>query len=147
MAAGHVYLGGGTRVQKAVGVADTVEDMERYLIANTPEPDLDKIHLYCAESPAHFDWLAGEARAPDDGRVPDLGGERGGLALSRAGEAGAARAQGRAGGGGGRREDDGAPDRPRRAARRAHPDRVLGARARARGRPHRGGPLPPLRGG
>ena len=30
-AAGHVYLGGGTRVQKAVGVEDTVEDMEAYL--------------------------------------------------------------------------------------------------------------------
>jgi succinate dehydrogenase/fumarate reductase flavoprotein subunit len=60
MAAGHVYLGGGTRVQKAVGVEDSVEDMERYLIANTPEPDLDKIHLYCAESVAHFDWLVAQ---------------------------------------------------------------------------------------
>ncbi len=57
MAAGHVYAGGGTRVQRAVGVADTVEDMEKYLIANTPEPDLDKIHLYCTESVSHFDWL------------------------------------------------------------------------------------------
>jgi succinate dehydrogenase/fumarate reductase flavoprotein subunit len=60
LAAGHVYLGGGTRVQKAVGVVDTVEDMERYLVANTPEPDLDKIHLYCTESVAHFDWLVAQ---------------------------------------------------------------------------------------
>ena len=30
-AAGHVYLGGGTRVQKAVGVEDTAEDMYTYL--------------------------------------------------------------------------------------------------------------------
>ena len=57
MAAGHVYAGGGTRVQKAVGVADTALDMEKYLVANTPDPDRDKIHLYCTESVAHFDWL------------------------------------------------------------------------------------------
>ncbi|HEU4431740.1 MAG TPA: FAD-binding protein [Myxococcota bacterium] len=60
MAAGHVYAGGGTRVQRAVGVADTALDMEKYLIANTPEPDRDKIHLYCSESVAHFDWLVAQ---------------------------------------------------------------------------------------
>jgi succinate dehydrogenase/fumarate reductase flavoprotein subunit len=57
MAAGHVYLGGGTRVQKAVGVEDTVEDMYRYLVMNTPEPDKEKIRAYCEESVEHFDWL------------------------------------------------------------------------------------------
>ncbi len=57
MAAGHVYMGGGTRVQKAVGVEDTVEDMFTYLMMNTPEPDEAKIRLYCEESVAHFDWL------------------------------------------------------------------------------------------
>ena len=57
MAAGHVYLGGGTRVQKAVGVEDSVEDMFRYLVMNTPEPDEAKIRLYCEQSVAHFDWL------------------------------------------------------------------------------------------
>ena len=57
MAAGHVYLGGGTRVQKAVGVEDTVEDMFTYLMMNTPEPDERKIRLYCEESVDHFDWL------------------------------------------------------------------------------------------
>ncbi len=56
-AAGHIYMGGGTRVQKAVGVEDTVEDMYTYLLANTPEPDEAKIRLYCDESVAHFDWL------------------------------------------------------------------------------------------
>lgn len=60
MAAGHVYLGGGTRVQKAVGVEDSVEAMEAYLLAVTPEPDPDKIHRYCAESVAHFDWLVAQ---------------------------------------------------------------------------------------
>ena len=57
MAAGHLYLGGGTRVQKAVGVEDAVEDMFTYLMMNTPEPDEAKIRLYCEESVAHFDWL------------------------------------------------------------------------------------------
>jgi succinate dehydrogenase/fumarate reductase flavoprotein subunit len=56
-AAGHLYLGGGTRVQKAVGVDDSVEDMIAYLLAVTPEPDEAKIRLYCRESVAHFDWL------------------------------------------------------------------------------------------
>jgi succinate dehydrogenase/fumarate reductase flavoprotein subunit len=57
MAAGHLYLGGGTRVQKAVGVEDTVEDMFTYLMMNTPEPDEEKIRLYCEESVDHFNWL------------------------------------------------------------------------------------------
>ncbi len=57
MAAGHLYLGGGTRVQKAVGVEDTVEDMFTYLMMNTPDPDEAKIRLYCEESVEHFDWL------------------------------------------------------------------------------------------
>jgi len=57
MAAGHLYLGGGTRVQKAVGLSDTVEDMFTYLMMNTPEPDEKKIRDYCEQSVAHFDWL------------------------------------------------------------------------------------------
>jgi 3-oxo-5alpha-steroid 4-dehydrogenase len=59
-AAGHVYLGGGTRVQKAVGVEDSVEDMYTYLTMNTPVPEADKIRLYCDESVAHFDWLVAQ---------------------------------------------------------------------------------------
>lgn len=57
MAAGHVYLGGGTRVQKAVGVEDSVEDMYTYLVMNTPEPNKEKIRAYCEQSVDHFDWL------------------------------------------------------------------------------------------
>ena len=56
-AAGHLYMGGGTRVQKAVGVEDSVEDMIEYLVSVTPEPDEAKIRLYCEQSVAHFDWL------------------------------------------------------------------------------------------
>jgi len=57
LAAGHLYLGGGTPVQQAVGVEDSVEDMFRYLMANTPQPEEDKIRLYCEQSVAHFQWL------------------------------------------------------------------------------------------
>jgi succinate dehydrogenase/fumarate reductase flavoprotein subunit len=56
-AAGHLYMGGGTRVQNAVGVEDSVEDMYEYLLACTPDPDREKIRLYCEESVSHFDWL------------------------------------------------------------------------------------------
>ena len=57
MAAGHLYLGGGTRVQNAVGIEDSVEDMYTYLVMNTPDPDTRKIRAYCEESVEHFDWL------------------------------------------------------------------------------------------
>ncbi len=57
LAAGHFYLGGGTRVQKACGIDDTVEDMFNYLMAVTPDPDEAKIRLYCNESVEHFNWL------------------------------------------------------------------------------------------
>lgn len=59
-AAGHLYLGGGTRVQRAVGIDDSAEDMEAYLLAVTPEPDPQKIRLYCQESTRHFDWLVAQ---------------------------------------------------------------------------------------
>jgi len=57
MAGGHFYLGGGTAVQKAVGIDDSAEEMERYLVAVSKEPELDKIHAFCADSVEHFDWL------------------------------------------------------------------------------------------
>jgi succinate dehydrogenase/fumarate reductase flavoprotein subunit len=57
LAAGHLYMGGGTRVQKAVGIEDTADDMYTYLLMNTPDPDEEKIRLYCDQSVDHFDWL------------------------------------------------------------------------------------------
>jgi succinate dehydrogenase/fumarate reductase flavoprotein subunit len=59
-AAGHLYLGGGTRVQKAVGIEDSAQEMEKYLLAVTPAPDAEKIRLYCEQSVAHFDWLVAQ---------------------------------------------------------------------------------------
>ena len=57
LAGGMLYLGGGTPVQKANGFEDTPQAMFDYLMANTPEPDEEKLRLYCDESVDHFAWL------------------------------------------------------------------------------------------
>ncbi|MCE2390542.1 MAG: FAD-dependent oxidoreductase [Proteobacteria bacterium] len=57
MSGGHLYLGGGTRPQKAVGLEDTAEDMYRYLMAGDDGPDQAKSRVYADESVAHFEWL------------------------------------------------------------------------------------------
>ena len=57
MAGGHFYLGGGTAVQQACGIEDSAEEMFRYLMAVTTEPDEDKIRAFCEDSVAHFDWI------------------------------------------------------------------------------------------
>lgn len=57
MSGGHFYLGGGTAVQQATGHKDSAEEMARYLIASTKDPDEEKIHAYCDGSVEHFDWL------------------------------------------------------------------------------------------
>jgi succinate dehydrogenase/fumarate reductase flavoprotein subunit len=55
---GMIYLGGGTALQRACGFEDSVEEMQKYLMASCgPEPDAERIRIYCEESPAHFDWL------------------------------------------------------------------------------------------
>ncbi|MFK7730173.1 MAG: FAD-binding protein [Pseudomonadales bacterium] len=56
-AAGHFYLGGGTRPQLANGLEDTADEMYNYLHALTPEPEDEKIRLYCDDSVKHFNWL------------------------------------------------------------------------------------------
>ena len=57
MAGGHFYLGAGTPVQEAVGYHDTVAAMRDYLVAVTPEPDVEKITAYCEGSVELFHWL------------------------------------------------------------------------------------------
>ncbi|MPY82957.1 MAG: FAD-binding protein [Actinophytocola sp.] len=57
LAGGHFYLGGGTAVQKATGHDDSPEEMYRYLVANSLDPDHEKIRAYCEGSVEHFDWL------------------------------------------------------------------------------------------
>ncbi|ORV65778.1 FAD-binding protein [Mycobacterium gordonae] len=57
MAGGHFYLGGGTAVQEATGHSDSPEEMFKYLVAVSREPELDKIRVYCDDSVEHFNWL------------------------------------------------------------------------------------------
>jgi 3-oxo-5alpha-steroid 4-dehydrogenase len=55
---GEIYLGGGTRVQKACGFTDTPENMYAYLEAALgPHVDAEKLRLYCEGSVEHFEWL------------------------------------------------------------------------------------------
>jgi 3-oxo-5alpha-steroid 4-dehydrogenase len=57
MSGGHFYLGGGTAVQVATGHDDSVEEMYKYLVAVSKQPEHDKIRAYCEGSVEHFDWL------------------------------------------------------------------------------------------
>ncbi|VEG55524.1 succinate dehydrogenase/fumarate reductase flavoprotein subunit [Mycolicibacterium aurum] len=57
MAGGHFYLGGGTAVQQATGHDDSPEEMYKYLVSQSREPEHDKIRAYCDGSVEHFDWL------------------------------------------------------------------------------------------
>jgi len=57
MAGGHFYLGGGTAVQKATGHDDSPEEMYKYLVAVSLEPEYEKIRSYCERSVEHFNWL------------------------------------------------------------------------------------------
>lgn len=57
LSGGHFYLGGGTPVQQATGHQDTPEDMAKYLIATSKQPDEAKIRAYALGSVEHFGWL------------------------------------------------------------------------------------------
>jgi 3-oxo-5alpha-steroid 4-dehydrogenase len=57
LAGGHFYLGGGTAVQQATGHADSPEEMYKYLVAVSRDPDHAKIRTYCDGSVEHFNWL------------------------------------------------------------------------------------------
>src|SRR5580700_7933104 len=57
MAGGHFYLGGGTAVQQATGHEDSAEEMYKYLVAVSKDPEHDKIRAYCDGSVEHFGWL------------------------------------------------------------------------------------------
>ena len=57
LAGGHFYLGGGTAVQEATGHPDSPEEMYKYLVAVSRQPDHDKIRAYCEGSVEHFNWL------------------------------------------------------------------------------------------
>lgn len=66
-AAGHFYLGGGTRPQLANGIEDSADEMFKYLMANTPEPEVEKIRLYADQSVDHFNWVSDQGVPFNDG--------------------------------------------------------------------------------
>lgn len=69
MSGGIVYAGGGTSVQKAAGVVDTVDDMVAYLRQETGDVVSEEtLRRFCAESAEMVDWLA-EAGVPFDSSV------------------------------------------------------------------------------
>ncbi|MFL6061301.1 MAG: FAD-binding protein [Marmoricola sp.] len=57
MSGGHFYLGGGTAVQQATGHADSAEEMYKFLVAVSEDPEHDKIRAFCDDSVEHFDWV------------------------------------------------------------------------------------------
>ena len=66
---GIVYAGGGTAVQKAAGVADTVDDMVAYLRQEVGDVVSDEtLRRFCADSAEMIDWLA-DAGVPFDPSV------------------------------------------------------------------------------
>jgi len=71
LSSAELYLGGGTRVQKAVGYEDTAEAMYQYLMmANGPQASLEKTRRYCEESVEHFDWLVEQGIPFKDSEYP-----------------------------------------------------------------------------
>jgi succinate dehydrogenase/fumarate reductase flavoprotein subunit len=71
MSTAHIYMGGGTRVQKAVGLEDTVEDMYRFIMASADDPDEEKVRLFCDGSLDHFQWLVDQGVPFKDSIYPD----------------------------------------------------------------------------
>jgi succinate dehydrogenase/fumarate reductase flavoprotein subunit len=57
MSGGHFYLGGGTAVQQATGHEDSAEEMFKYLMAVSRDPEPEKIRAFCEDSVEHFDWI------------------------------------------------------------------------------------------
>src|SRR6195952_1148712 len=57
MSGGHFYLGGGTAVQQATGIEYSPEEMFKYLMAVSLDPDEEKIRAFSEDSVEHFDWI------------------------------------------------------------------------------------------
>jgi 3-oxo-5alpha-steroid 4-dehydrogenase len=55
---GILYFGGGTPIQKACGFEDTTEEMYKYVLAASgPNPDAEKVRLFCEGSLDHYAWF------------------------------------------------------------------------------------------
>lgn len=68
---GQIYMGGGTPLQKACGVADDPDEMAKYLVASCgPGADEAKIRLFSDRSVEHYHWLTSRGVPFDHDIVP-----------------------------------------------------------------------------
>jgi 3-oxo-5alpha-steroid 4-dehydrogenase len=73
---GLIYLGGGTRIQKACGFDDTPEAMFKFLMAACgPGPDEQKIRVFCDRSVEQFEWLCAQGVPFKESFFPEPGTE------------------------------------------------------------------------
>ena len=71
LSSAEVYLGAGTRVQKATGHKDTKQGMTDFLTAAAgPQADAEKIEAYVEGSTDHFDWLVTQGVPFKDSEYP-----------------------------------------------------------------------------
>ena len=54
---GIFYLGGGTTLQRDLGVEDSPDNMYAFMRAVTTTPDDGALRLFCDQAVEHFDWL------------------------------------------------------------------------------------------
>ena len=58
MSGGVIYAGGGTALQRALKITDTVDAMYDFIMkAGGVHPEPQKVQRYCEGSVEHFDWL------------------------------------------------------------------------------------------
>ncbi|MGI9284279.1 MAG: FAD-dependent oxidoreductase [Pseudomonadales bacterium] len=58
LSSAEIYMGGGTRVQKACGFEDDTEEMVKFLLAaGGAQADEAKVRAYCEGGVNHFNWL------------------------------------------------------------------------------------------
>jgi len=56
---GVIYFGGGTRIQRACGFGDSVEEMQKFVrLAAGTDADEEKVRLFCEGSVEHFEWIS-----------------------------------------------------------------------------------------
>jgi 3-oxo-5alpha-steroid 4-dehydrogenase len=72
LSTGVLYCGGGTRVQRACGFDDPVEEMVKHVrLAAGAHPDEERVRRFCEGSVAHFEWLCALGVTFKDSYVDD----------------------------------------------------------------------------
>jgi succinate dehydrogenase/fumarate reductase flavoprotein subunit len=57
MSSGIFYMGGGTALQRDLGVEDDPDEMYRYMLASCGVTEPAILQRFCEGCPEHFDWL------------------------------------------------------------------------------------------